>query len=146
MQSHEGVVLSLESFFDVVPVKINDSFVFGDAKFYPVQTVHVMNGYKIVHSYGLMIERGTRNTFLTTDTQFCPRQIEKFYHKADLIFQDCETAPYRSGVHAHYDDLRTLEADVKYKMWLYHYQPNPPQEPGDDGFAGFIHKKDGFDL
>lgn len=146
MQSHEGLVLTLESFFDVVPVKINDSFAFGDAKFYPVQTVHVMNGYGIVHSYGLMIERGTRRTFLTTDTQFCPRQIEKFYHKADLIFQDCETAPYRSGVHAHYDDLKTLEDTVKAKMWLYHYQPSPKQNPQEDGFSGFVEKSNSFDL
>lgn len=146
MQSHEGVVLTLESFFDVVPVQINSSFVFGDANFYPVQTVHVMNGYEIVHSYGLMIERGKRKTFLTTDTQFCPRQIEKFYHKADLIFQDCETSSFRSGIHANYADLKTLEDEVKSKMWLYHYQPNPPQNPQGDQFCGFVRKGDSFEL
>lgn len=146
MQSHEGIVLNLESFFEVCPIKINESFAFGDAKFYPVQTVHVMNGFGIVHSYGLMIERGSRKTFLTTDTQFCPRQIEKFYHMADLVFQDCETTSYRSGVHAHYDDLKTLEDGVKSKMRLYHYSPNPPQDPKSDGFGGFVRKGDSFDL
>jgi ribonuclease BN (tRNA processing enzyme) len=157
MQSHEGVVLTLESFFNVVPIKINNCFEFGDANFWPIQTVHVnfwpiqtvhvINGYGIVHSYGLMIESGSgRKSFLTTDTQFCPRQIEKFYHKADIIFQDCETAPYRSGVHAHYDDLKTLEPSVKSKMWLYHYQPNPQQDPKQDGFGGFISKGDDFEL
>jgi len=146
MQSHESLVLKLESFFDVIPIKINDSFSFGDAVFFPVQTVHVMNGYGIVNSYGLMIERGSRKTFLTTDTQFCPRQIEKFYLKADLIFQDCETSPHHSGIHAHYDDLKTLDECVKSKMRLYHYQPNPPQNFKNDGFGGFIRKGDIFDL
>lgn len=146
MQSHEGVVLSLDSFFDVTPIKPNGQFDWGDCKLTPVQTVHVMNGFRILHSYGLLIECHGRKTFLTTDTQFCPRQIESFYKKADVIFQDCETAPYRSNVHAHYDDLKTLDPAIKAKMWLYHYQPNPPQNAHADGFAGFIEKGQSFDL
>ena len=146
MQSHEGVVLSLESFFDVTPIQPNGSFGYGECTLTPVQTVHVMNGFRIIPSYGLLIDSGKQKTFLTTDTQFCPRQIERFYKEADLILQDCESAPYRSGVHAHYDDLKTLSPDVKAKMWLYHYQPNPPQDAIGDGFAGFVQKGQKFDL
>jgi ribonuclease BN (tRNA processing enzyme) len=146
MQSHEGVILNLDSFFDVVPIPPNGSFKYGECHMTPVQTVHVMNGYRIIPSYGLLINTGSHRTFLTTDTQFCPRQIERFYKEADLILQDCETTPFRSGVHAHYEDLKTLSAEIKAKMWLYHYQPSPKQNPQEDGFCGFIKKGQKFDL
>lgn len=146
MQSHEGVVLSLESFFEVDQIKPNGHFEYAEMKLTPVQTVHVMNGFRILHSYGLFIENKGQKTFLTTDTQFCPRQIETFYKKADIIFQDCETSQFRSGVHAHYEDLRTLAPEIKAKMWLYHYQPNPKYNATEDGFAGFVVKGQKFDL
>lgn len=146
MQSHEGKILNLNSFFDVHPIEINSNFDWCSANFTPVQTVHVMNGYKIAYSYGLIINRAGKKYFITTDTQFCPRQIEKFYLEADVIFQDCETAPYRSNVHAHYDDLKTLDAKIKKKMWLYHYQPDPKQDTKKDGFAGFLNKGQVFEL
>ena len=43
---------------------------------------------------------------------------------ADIIFHDCETLPFKSGVHAHYEDLKTLDDKTRKKMWLYHYQDN----------------------
>jgi len=46
------------------------------------------------------------------------------YETCDLIVHDCETGPFQSGVHAHYDQLRTLSAEVKAKMLLVHYQDN----------------------
>lgn len=146
MQSHEGIVLTLDSFFQVHRIKKNGSFAIDGLEFTPVQTVHVMNGFRIVHSYGLLINNGKREVFLTTDTQFCPRQIEQFYKRADVIWQDCETGQYRSGVHAHYNDLVTFDPEIKKKMWLYHYQPNPYQDALKDGFAGFIEKGQGFDI
>ena len=65
-----------------------------------------------------------------------------------MIFHDCETSPFKSGVHAHYDELKTLKNDVKNKMWLYHYQPNTLTEEKvqQDGFAGFIKKGLDFDI
>jgi ribonuclease BN (tRNA processing enzyme) len=166
-----------------MPVPINDSFYWEDIIFTPVQTVHIMSGYKITNSYGLMIQKckeirwGLRagpisipkagiqvdpstlngpayqvvsgvgpKVFFTTDTQFCPNQITKFYNSASTIFHDCETAPYYSKVHAHYDDLKTLPPDVKKKMWLYHYQPNPKQDAKADGFLGFVTRGQEFEI
>ena len=146
MQSHEGVVLELTSFFDVIPVDVNSCFEWEECMLHPIQTVHVMNGNGIVPSYGLIIKTKNKTTFFTTDTQFCPRQIEAFYNKADAIFHDCETYPFKSGVHAHYDDLRTLPETTKAKMWLYHYAPNPVQDAKRDGFLGFITKGQSFEL
>ena len=146
MQSHEGIVLELGSFFNVVPVTINQCFAWSGIQMCPIQTVHVMNGNGIVPSYGLLMEpEGSgQKIFFTTDTQFCPRQIESFYDKSDVVFHDCETYPFRSGVHAHYDDLKTLPEAQKAKMWLYHYAPDPPQDAVADGFRGFVQKGQSF--
>jgi ribonuclease BN (tRNA processing enzyme) len=149
MRSHEGKVLRLDSFFDINSIAINQSFYWENIVFNPVQTVHIMDGFRIVPSFGLLINEmkpDYKRIFLTTDTQFCPRQIEKFYSMADTIFHDCETQPFRSGVHAHYDDMKTLPEDTKKKMWLYHYSPDPKQDPIKDGFQGFCHKGQTFEF
>lgn len=149
MRSHEGEVLRLDSFFDVHAIELNDVFYWENIHFRPVQTVHIMDGFRIVPSFGLLINEmkaGNETVFLTTDTQFCPRQIEKFYDMAGTIFHDCETYPFRSGVHAHYDDMKTLPADAKAKMWLYHYGPDPKQDPVADGFRGFVTKGQEFEF
>jgi ribonuclease BN (tRNA processing enzyme) len=173
LESLEEKVMNITDYFECHPVPINSSFIWEGVLFTPVQTVHIMSGFKITHSYGLMIQQckhrdginvgiieqsdiahvadfpisaaykadckafGPR-VFFTTDTQFCPNQITKFYQSASTIFHDCETAPYFSKVHAHYNDLKTLPPEIKKKMWLYHYQPNPPQDPKADGFLGFV--------
>ncbi len=167
MRSHEGKILKLDSFFDVCPIPINSNFYWEKALFTPVQTVHVMDGMRIVPSYGLLIDQNKikdpfsgmlhdlthldshvkkETVFLTTDTQFCPRQIEQFYEMADIIFHDCETTTRRSNVHAHYDDLRTLPKTSKSKMWLYHYAPEPTQDALNDGFRGFVSKGQTFEI
>ncbi len=148
MRSYEGKVLSIDDYFDCRPVRSNHSFEWEGLVFTPVQTVHVMNGFELVESFGLLIQESGRDAvnFMTTDTQFCPTQLGKFYSISTRIFHDCETAEFRSGVHAHYDELRSLDEDVRRKMWLYHYQPRPEQQPDRDGFLGFVHKGQTFDL
>ena len=147
LASIQGNVVDLHAYFDVNAVPDNGTFNWGGMRFTPVQTVHVMAGFIIKHSYGLMIDdRMGRKNFITTDTQFCPHQVHDFYRMADVIYQDCETSPFKSGVHAHYDDLKTLSKEVKAKMWLYHYQPNPKQDAVADGFAGFVKKGQEFDI
>lgn len=146
--SVEGKECTLTDYFEGHPLRVNETFKWDGLQFQPVQTIHVMNGMEIVPSYGLLIRPDSPHghmalqyqLFLTTDTQFCPNQIEKFYGMADVILHDCETAPYYSKVHAHYDDLKTLPEETKTKMWLYHYQPDPPQDAKADGFLGFLQR------
>lgn len=147
MASIENHVCTLGTFFDLRPVRRNEGFTFAGTFFRLVQAVHVMNGYSILPSYGLKFTTpgGTR-VFITTDTQHCPTQIGKFYADADVIFQDCETSKFKSGVHAHYDDLRTLAPEVKRKMWLYHYQDGELPDAVAHGFAGFVTRGQTFDL
>ena len=150
LESIEGKVMNITDYFDCRPVNINSCFYWNGYKFDPVQTVHVMSGYKINYSYGLMITSPEGSllrsrVFITTDTQFCPYQLIKFYSEAKTIFQDCETlVGFKSHVHAHYDDLNTLSPEIKKKMYLYHYGDKRDAEA--DGFAGFVDKGQEFDL
>lgn len=174
LDSIEGKVMTLTDYFNCQAVMPNGSFEWGNAQLTPVQTVHVMAGYQIVHSFGLMIAVGPNTEtdktlrtlaslvgdeavadnrlkiFYTSDTQFCPHQIRKFYDDAHLIFHDCETSTFKSGVHAHFDDLCTLPDDIKSKMWLMHYHWIAGKDltnlAKDNGFAGFVRRGQEFDL
>jgi ribonuclease BN (tRNA processing enzyme) len=146
MRSIQNKQMRLIDFFDVQPTPINSSFVWESYVFWPVQTVHVMDGMRIVPSYGLLVESPIgKTTYITTDTQFAPRQIETFYNRAEQIFHDCETSLYPSGVHAHYNDMRNLDSKYKEKMWLYHHSETTIN-PKDDGFLGFVTKGQSFDI
>jgi len=126
LKSLQGKKTTLEDYFDVQMIKKNGKFVWEDIEFHIVQSVHIMDEYSIVSSFGLMMTDpdSGKKIYYTGDTQFCPNQLLDFYKQADLIIHDCETAPYKSGVHANYLDLITLPEDVKRKMVLVHYQDN----------------------
>lgn len=147
MESVEGKIQSLTDYFDCKPLKENESFVWQGYNFIPVQTIHVMAGYIFKHSYGLLITNPETNekTFITTDTQYAPYQLNTFYKQADVIFHDCETLPIKSHVHAHYEDLNTLALEIKNKMWLYHYARKIDSWQ-QDGFAGFVTKGQEFEI
>jgi len=154
LDSIEGKIMDLGDYFDCRPVRDNGEFKWGGVRFFPTQTVHIMAGRKIVNSYGLMMcvppDSGSgpwkRRIFYTGDTQFAPNQIRVFYEQADLIFQDCEmTTGFKSGVHAHYEDLLTLPDEIRAKMWLMHYQVDgrggplvTMEQAEEDGFAGVV--------
>lgn len=147
VRSIQGRLMTMEDYFEVIRIGPNGQFIFQDIAFQLVQMVHVMDGYEIVPFYGLIWEAPNgRRVFLTTDTQFCPKQIETFYDGCDVIFHDCETSPYPSGVHAHYKDLATLPVKHKSKMWLYHFNDGDKPEPHGDGFIGFVKDGQAFDL
>jgi len=164
LESVQKKVCNLTDYFECHPVYPNGSFKWGGAEITPVQTVHVMNGMEIVYSYGLMIDLAPdmgsherwvaredghcTRAFYTADTQFAPRQLLDFYQDADIIFHDCETAAFRSNVHAHYDDLKELPDETKKKMWLMHYQLVKDEDLAlrDDGFAGFVEPGHAFKL
>jgi ribonuclease BN (tRNA processing enzyme) len=140
LESIEGSITDINSYFNVHTIDNNKHFVWEKIKFMLVQTIHIMNGFYIIPSFGLFFKVNNKHIFITTDTQFCPNQIMKFYDMADLIIQDCETSPFKSGVHAHYSDLATLPNKVKAKMWLSHYQDGDLPNAQQDGFCGFARK------
>lgn len=137
---------TLSSYFDVHPLEISKGFDWQGAHFDIVPVDHVVTNEGTMMSYGLLGHVGNSTFFLTTDSIFDPKSQMPFYQKADIIFQDCELGPRRSGVHAHYDQLVTLPENVKAKMWLYHYQAYPKPDAISDGFCGFIELGQAFDL
>lgn len=147
LESIEGKVMHLTDYFHCHGIEPNESFVWEGITFTPVQTVHIVDGFRFMPSYGLLIETpGGKTVFYSGDSQYAPSQLSKFYGMAGLIFHDCETAPYFSKVHAHYNDLKTLPNDTKSKMWLMHYQDDPSQDVSGDGFAGFVKKGQEFQI
>lgn len=163
LSTYQGAVLGLNDYFNVITIPENETIplhkIVGFDHDYlnwdltPVQTVHVMSGYKIMPSFGILLKRNkaikdkVNTLYITADTQYSPYQIRDFYAQADIILEDCETAEFKSHVHAHYDDLNTLESEFKNKMWLYHYNDNCWNHPGIDamqnkarvdGFLGFL--------
>lgn len=141
LSSIQTTEATLTTYFDCHALDPNEGFTWGDANITPVQTVHVVSGFSIKYSYGLLITTNKQKTFITTDTQYAPNQIKDFYNMSDMIFQDCETSPFPSGVHAHYSDLSKLEQKFRNKMWMVHYQ-----KPADIGCAGFVNRGQEFDI
>lgn len=145
MLSLQGEVADLDTYFNIHSIPKNGYFLWENVEFRLIQTVHIMDGFSIVPSFGLIFTINNIKTFLTTDTQFSPEQLKDFYDMADVIFQDCETAQFESGVHAHYTKLRTLPEKFRKKMWLYHYQDGELPDAKADGFLGFAERGQVFD-
>lgn len=157
MRTLEGVNCSLDSYFKVERLPVNGMFLWNGITFQTVQTVHVMDEYGIVPSFGLIMSspESTKKVYFTTDTQFCPHQIQKFYDQVDVIIQDCETVPdqFASKVHSHFKFLKTLDEKTKAKMYLTHYNDNCSldwercnQEAKDNGFLGFLKQREAIEI
>jgi ribonuclease BN (tRNA processing enzyme) len=146
MGTLEAHVADLSTYFDLCPIERNGSFSFAGTQLRTVQVVHYYDGYEIVPSYGLLFERNGIPVFITTDTQIHPNQMSEFRARADYIFHDCETAPFESGVHAHYGELATLDDGLKGKLWLYGYQDGAKSDCEADGFLGWVRQGQVFDF
>ena len=136
LEGIERIDARLDTYFDVCPVKRNSSFMWEGVKFELVQSLHISAKYSLVDSFGLMFTspHSGKRIYLTSDVQFAPEtSMKAYYSEADLIVHDCETM-YHSGVHAHYDQLKTLAPDLKAKMMLCHYQDNVCDDPQPSKF------------
>jgi ribonuclease BN (tRNA processing enzyme) len=146
LSSLQATIANLSTYFNIDPIKVNSTFRWKKLELRIVQTVHIMSGYTLVPSYGLLFEADGLKVFITTDTQFCPHQIMDFYHEADIIFHDCEISKKLSGVHANYRELKTLSPELRKKIWLYHYNPEELPDAKKDGFRGFVKKGQCFNF
>ncbi|MGH2415348.1 MAG: MBL fold metallo-hydrolase [Microcystaceae cyanobacterium] len=146
MKSLEGDIADLHTFFEVHSIKANGYFVWQNITFNLIKVIHINNGYFLMPAYGLFFEIEGNKIFLTTDTQLCLKELSEYYEGADVIFQDCETSPFPTPVHARYEQLSTLPENIKNKMWLYGYQPGPLPECRTDGFQGFVKRGQIFEF
>lgn len=137
----------LSSFFKVHPIDSESkTFKWSGVQFRLVQTEHVFDNGVQVPCYGLFFECDNKKIFFTSDAQFTPELFANEFTQADIIFHDCEISLNRSGVHAHYEELRQLPREIKQKMWLYHYQPLELPDAKAAGFQGFIRPGQVFDF
>lgn len=83
-------------------------------------------------SCGLLIDG---RVFYSGDTRFDP-QLLGIYGDAEWFFHDCQFRP--GGVHAGYEELKGLPAEVRRRMLLMHYDDDwRGYQPRQDGFCGF---------
>ncbi len=131
--------LTMDDYFAVDPVHVKKTFQFEGVDFQIVANEHIMP------SYGLRFASPEgKSVYISTDSLV---RDASFYEGFDLIFHDCETSRFKSGVHAHYSELKELPEAVRASMWLYHYQDTPElPDAKADGFAGFVKKGQTFEL
>lgn len=147
LASIQGKILNLDDYFDVHGLGNDAHFTWQGITFEVTQSIHVFNGYWIVPTFGLLITdpKSGKKIYHTSDTQLNLEYLDQYYRQADAIIQDCETSPFKTGVHSHYEELITLDPEIKAKMYLWHYQDNIvedfdncQEEAHREGFAGFL--------
>jgi ribonuclease BN (tRNA processing enzyme) len=146
LSSLEGINAQLSSYFDVHSIGHSNSFTWNNICFELVQTIQKKSQNAFNDSFGLFFPTDGKHLFITGDTQTISDGILKYYKKADLIFQDCETSIQKTNIHAHFDDLVRLPEEIKKKMWLYDYNPGNLPDAKSEGFLGFVQKGQIFDF
>lgn len=89
------------------------------------------NNIMMVYALYITDTRFLKSVLITSDHCYNEanlQALQPYYEKADLIFQDCETLPFKTGVHFHYTDLEKLPECWRKKMILTHYQDNVKEE------------------
>ncbi|STX30116.1 metal-dependent hydrolase of the beta-lactamase superfamily transporter III [Legionella beliardensis] len=137
---------SLDTYFNVHAIQEGQPFSWQDIRFKLIQVVHVYNNDQLMPCYGLLFSTGSTRIFFSTDSQYNPYLLKQLNRHVDLIFHDCETQTLKTGVHAHYTELKQLPAEIKKKMWLYHYNPGTLPDAKAEGFLGFVCKGQCFNF
>lgn len=115
LESMEGFVATIETFFEPIPVAPNKSIEWQGWKIDLRQQIHIMSGSMIMPSFGISFSKpGHKSLYFVTDSQHCsPRQMEEFYKEADIIFQDCECTgvnfQFEEGQRVYIDDTHEAE-------------------------------------
>lgn len=146
MELLEGETATLDTFFKVFACQPDSFFIWENIRFNLVQVIHVNTGSYLMPTYGLFFEINGTQIFFTSDTQFCQEILRPYYQKADLIFHDCEIPSFPTPVHTRYEQLVTLPAAIKNKMWLYDYPPGELPDAQKDGFLGFVKRGQIFEF
>ncbi|WP_428770791.1 MBL fold metallo-hydrolase [Treponema sp. HNW] len=91
------------------------------------------------YSCGILVDE---RILFSGDTRFDPDLFDfilRRYPGIEWIFHDCQF--FSGGVHASYEELKTLPEDVKRKMFLCHYGDGMDKfNASQDGFAGFTER------
>ncbi|MBN2689104.1 MAG: ribonuclease Z [Gammaproteobacteria bacterium] len=139
LRTLRDINVNLETYFNLEA--IDKEFTWEGIKFDLISAMHIYDNKKEAPCFGLFFNINDKNIYITADTQYTPDRLMPIYEKADIIFHDCETGQFPSGVHAAFDDLINLPKHIKEKMWLYHYNASDvpsAKETKEKGFLGFV--------
>ena len=132
----DGKQADLSTFFELKPTEAAFSHL--GTEFQLISVEHTYHHKQANPSHGLFFHSPGHRVFYTGDCRLNVELMMAKYEEATLIFQDCETTPLPSGVHAHYDQLLALPAAIKNKMYLYHYHEPLKLDAEAAGFLGFV--------
>lgn len=144
MSTLEDRKTTLETYFDVTVIASNRTFTWMGHTFKLEYARHVINNGVDLPCYGLSVTVNEKALYISSDTLNMYSDMPDIYDKSDIIFHDCETLPFKTGVHANYLDMLTLPTEIKSKMWLYHYNPGEKPDAVKAGFKGFVKKQQVF--
>jgi ribonuclease BN (tRNA processing enzyme) len=145
LRSVQNNLMTIDDYFNIQAIsKNNNCFQWQSIQFELVKVIHINNGFYIMPCYGLFFQINGVNIFFTSDTQLCLTQLQPYYEKADIIFQDCELNEYPTTVHANFADLKKLPLSIKNKMWLYGYHSALLPDYQAHGFLGFVKRAQSF--
>lgn len=138
MDSLDDRIAVLDDYFAVQRIGKEREFSWNGAQLQLIPVPHYTASLMPALCFGLFITYQEKSYLLTTDTRFVPDVLGAFYQQATLIFHDCETMPYASGVHAHFTQLQELSTEIKQKTWLYHYNAGARPNALAAGFRGYV--------
>ena len=101
--------------------------------------MHVISSSEEMPSYGISLQHSSGyNVLMPTDIHsVLPTQLRSHYKRANVIYMDCETSSFPSGVHPYLADLiNKMDEEVQKKCLLYHYESYP--EVPKDMFYGIL--------
>lgn len=125
---------TLNDYFDVQEFD-GDSFQWEGVQFDMVKTVHCLDDSDPMPCFGLTWRTDSGKQVWFSADAILDRD-QPLFNTADVIFHDCETG-FKTGVHAHYDELLTLPATVRAKITNYHYNDGNKADCKAAGFAGW---------
>ncbi|MCB1864998.1 MAG: MBL fold metallo-hydrolase [Chromatiales bacterium] len=148
MQVTSGHDSALADYFDERKVAPDGHFVWEGMEMHLVPTRHVVGDKRVMHSYGLAFRMDGKSVYFTADTRYCYDDpvVRPYMDAADVIFHDCETTDYVTGVHAHFDELAAMPAKIRRKTWLYHYDDGTLPDAKAAGFIGYVERGQQFDF
>lgn len=144
---------TLGDFFTVMPLQPETWITLGTdpgLRIHLHPTNHVMG----MESYGLEVEElpggFAKRFFFSSDTKYAPDLIAHGAKTCSTLFHDCQLFDSGEnnvmGVHTSYTQLLQVPAEIRRRMWLYHYGDSELPDATGDGFAGFVEQLQSFNF
>ena len=164
-ETKEGKPLQLTDFFDILRPKEIEIlgqktwlYRHGPIDLVFMRTRHIPDSTTSIDEAqwcsGILVNN---RVWISGDTMFDRDYPTSFSEISEVMFHDCQM--FKGGVHASYSELMTLPAEVRSKMYLYHYNDNwdnPKKwvgtsdnftgDPLQDGFLGWTQQQVAYDF